>query len=135
MNWLRSTQPLVIPGIFFPAHMPAPVFAQSDGDDEQASPEAFTPTMEVRKLRPSAKSLADRYFFDTPVRLYRAGAGASYTGLKPAGRDLGSAIPAADRAIEQESPQAVEKVRADAAQERVREHLKSRMAAKNFGKK
>jgi hypothetical protein len=34
------------------------------------------------------------------VRLHRAGEGAPYTGLKPAGRDLGPAIPAADRALE-----------------------------------
>jgi hypothetical protein len=32
--------------------------------------------------------------------VHRAGEGAPYTGLKPAGRDLGPAIPAADRAIE-----------------------------------
>ena len=40
------------------------------------------------------------YFFETLVRLHRAGEGAPYTGLKPAGRDLGPAIPAADRALE-----------------------------------
>ncbi|MCL5743344.1 MAG: DUF6448 family protein, partial [Acidobacteria bacterium] len=39
------------------------------------------------------------YFFETLVRVHRAGEGAPYTGLKPAGRDLGPAIPAADKAI------------------------------------
>jgi hypothetical protein len=33
------------------------------------------------------------------VRIHRAGEGASFTGLKPAGRDLGPAIPAADQAL------------------------------------
>lgn len=43
--------------------------------------------------------MADRYFFETVVRLHRAGEGAPYTGLKPAGRDLGPAIPLADKAV------------------------------------
>ena len=33
------------------------------------------------------------------VRVHRAGEGAPFTGLKPAGRDLGPAIPAADEAV------------------------------------
>jgi hypothetical protein len=45
----------------------------------------------VRTLDLEAKALADRYFFETLVRLYRAGEGAAYKGLKPAGRDLGAA--------------------------------------------
>jgi len=44
--------------------------------------------------------MADTYFFETLVRMHRAGEGAPYTGLKPAGRDLGPAIPAADKALE-----------------------------------
>ena len=42
---------------------------------------------------------ADAYFFETLVRIHRVGEGAAYTGLKPAGRDLGPAIPAADLAL------------------------------------
>lgn len=41
----------------------------------------------------------NRYFFETLVRVHRTGEGAPYTGLKPAGRDLGPAIPAADLAL------------------------------------
>jgi len=67
--------------------------------DEAEIRGAFKETMSVRKLNPEAKALADRYFFETLVRIHRAGEGAPYTGLKPAGRDLGPAIPAADRAI------------------------------------
>ena len=36
-----------------------------------------------------SRELADRYFFETLVRIHRAGEGAVVTGLKPAGRDLG----------------------------------------------
>ena len=60
---------------------------------------AFAQSLKVRKLGPEAKALADRAFIETTVRLHRAGEGAAYTGLKPAGIDYGPAIPAADRAI------------------------------------
>jgi len=53
----------------------------------------------VRNLSEDAKELADNYFFETVVRVHRAGEGEPYTGLKPAGRDLGHIIPAADNAI------------------------------------
>jgi hypothetical protein len=66
--------------------------------DEAEITEAFQKALAVRKLNAEAKELADRYFFETLVRIHRAGEGAPYTGLKPAGRDLGPAIPAADKA-------------------------------------
>lgn len=69
-------------------------------EDEAEIRAAFNETMAVRKLSSQAQALADRYFFETLVRIHRAGEGAPYTGLKPAGRDLGPAIPAADKAIE-----------------------------------
>lgn len=61
---------------------------------------AFTRSRMVRVLGPEAKSLADRAFIETTVRLHRAGEGAPYTGLKPAGTDHGPAIRAAERAVE-----------------------------------
>ena len=61
----------------------------------------FEKVVAVRKLKnPEAGALAERYFFETVVRVHRAAEGASYTGLKPAGRDLGPAIPDADKAIQ-----------------------------------
>lgn len=61
--------------------------------------DAFKRTMSVRKLGPEAKALADASFFETLVRIHREGEGAPFTGLKPAGRDLGPALPAADKAL------------------------------------
>ena len=43
--------------------------------------------------------MADRYFFETVVRLHRAGEGADFTGLKPAGLSNGPVIPLAERAV------------------------------------
>ncbi|HEY6024003.1 MAG TPA: DUF6448 family protein [Pseudolabrys sp.] len=61
---------------------------------------AFAQSLKVRGLGPEARTLADRAFIETTVRLHRAGEGAGYTGLKPAGIDYGPAIPAAERAVE-----------------------------------
>lgn len=66
--------------------------------DEREIAAAFERTRAVRTLSPQARELADNWFFETLVRIHRAGEGAPYTGLKPAGRDLGPAIQAADQA-------------------------------------
>ncbi|HZD40652.1 MAG TPA: DUF6448 family protein, partial [Terriglobales bacterium] len=57
--------------------------------DEKEIRTAFQKTLAVRQLNPQARELADMYFFETLVRVHRAGEGAPYTGLKPPGRDLG----------------------------------------------
>ena len=67
--------------------------------DEQTIGEAFAQTVAVRRLGPEAKEMADRYFFETLVRIHRAGEGAPYTGLQPAGR-VEPVIARADRALE-----------------------------------
>lgn len=92
-------------------------------DDEPAIRRAFDHALAVRKLGPEAAHLADGYFFETVVRIHRAGEGASYTGLKPAGRDLGPAIPAADAALKAGSPQAVEALLVEAVRHRLREQF------------
>ena len=68
------------------------------GDDAEIRA-AFNHAVAVRRLGPDARELADRFFFETLVRLHRAGEGAPYTGLQPAGRDLGPAIRLADQAV------------------------------------
>jgi hypothetical protein len=67
--------------------------------DEAEIKEAFGRVRSVRALNPLAKDFADNYFFETLVRVHRAGEGAPYTGIKPAGLDLGPAIPAGDKAL------------------------------------
>ncbi len=60
---------------------------------------AFQKTLAVRKLGREASDLADKYFFETLVRLHREGEGAPYTGLKPAGT-VEPVVAASDKALE-----------------------------------
>lgn len=76
-----------------------PVLKWIQAEDETAIRSAFNQTLKVRQLSPDAAELADRYLFETLVRLHRAGEGAPYTGLKPAG-SAGPALTAADQALE-----------------------------------
>jgi hypothetical protein len=73
-------------------------------DKEKEIREAFDLAVAVRGKGPKEKELADRYFFETLARIHREGEGAPYTGLKPAGIDLGPAIPTADKALETGDP-------------------------------
>jgi hypothetical protein len=76
-----------------------PVLKWVKAEQEAEIREAFNRTLAVRKLGPDAKKLADNYFFETLVRLHRAGEGAPYTGLKPAG-EVEPPIAAADKSLE-----------------------------------
>ncbi len=100
--------------------------------DEAAIKEAFKRTIAVRELSSEAKELADMYFFETLVRIHRAGEGASYTGLKPAGRDLGPVIPAADKALAEGSLKALMGLLTDCVSEGVLEHFKHANEKKKF---
>jgi hypothetical protein len=101
-------------------------------NDEPEIRKAFGKTLAVRKLSSAAKELADVYFFETLVRVHRAGEGAPYTGLKPAGRDLGPAIPAGDRAIETGSVEPLLKLLTDEVRSGAAAHFKELSAKKNF---
>ncbi len=102
--------------------------------DEGEIKKAFEKTLAVRKLNPQAKELADMYFFETLVRTHRAGEGAPYTGLKPVGRDLGPAIPAADRAIVDGKLEPLYKLLTDKIHDGLHEKFKEVMKKKSFQK-
>lgn len=102
--------------------------------DEGEVKKAFQKTLGVRKLNPQAKELADMYFFETLVRIHRAGEGAPYTGLKPAGRDLGPGVPAADQALESSKVEPLLKLLTESMQTGIREQFKQVTAKKKFGK-
>jgi hypothetical protein len=74
-----------------------PVLAWVRASDEAEIKAAFARALAVRKLGPEPRALAETWFFETLVRIHRAGEGAPYTGLKPAGHALTPALVAADR--------------------------------------
>jgi hypothetical protein len=111
---------------------PALVLIWVQEKDEPEIRKAFEQTLAVRGLSPQARELADRFFFETLVRVHRAGEGAPFTGLKPEGRDLGPAIPAADEAVRVGSVESVRHLLTAAVQERLRHRFGEVMATKTF---
>ena len=103
-------------------------YVHADGEGEVRA--AFDAAQKVRALGPEARELADRWFFETVVRVHRAGEGAPFTGLKPAGLDVGPVIPVAERALERGSPTELVAVLADEAREQADRRLRRAMALK-----
>ncbi len=76
-----------------------PVLKWVHADGEAEVRAAFARTLAVRGLSPEAAELADTYFYETLVRIHRAGEGETFTRLKPA-EAVDPGIEAADRALE-----------------------------------
>ena len=75
-----------------------PILKWISAEDEKAVRAAYDQAQVVRKQSTEAKALADMYFFETLVRIHRAGEGAPYTGLKP-GTAVDPAVALADQAL------------------------------------
>ena len=95
---------------------------------------AFDQAVAARASGPAAKAVADRYLVETAVRLHRAGEGAPYTGLQPAGMDFGPAIPAAERALTTGDAQALEALLAEEVGHAIRERLAEAAAKQSASK-
>lgn len=80
-------------------------FVPEDGEAEVRV--VFDRVQPARGLGEAAREVADLLFFETVVRLHRAGEGAPYTGLKPSGLDVGPVIPLAEKAVESGSAREV----------------------------
>lgn len=68
--------------------------------NEKEIKDVFDQMMKVRGLSTDAKELSERYFFETLVRIHRAGEGVPYTGVKPSGTPIDEKVLAADKSIE-----------------------------------
>lgn len=68
-------------------------------ENEAQIRDAFAKTLAVRELGKEAEQLSDQWFFETLVRVHRAGEGEPFTGLKPAGH-VDPGLAAADAALE-----------------------------------
>ncbi len=103
--------------------------------DESEVQDLFKKVLAVRSKKDAeASALADTYFFETVIRVHRAGEGASYTGLKPAGRDLGPAIPAADEALEKGSLKELDILLTGAVSAGLKTHFEDALHKRSFKK-
>lgn len=100
-----------------------PVLKWVSKDREKEVREAFAAALKVRTLSDEARQLADTHFFETLVRVHRAGEGVAFTGLKPAGT-IDPGFVAADKALAEGS---FTELSADIAQS-VEEGLRERFA-------
>lgn len=100
--------------------------------DEAAIKQAFQQTLEVRTLTREARNLADRCFFETLVRLHRAGEGEPFTGIEPAGTDLGPIIPTAEGALQKNAVGPLLRLFSTAATAEIQTRFKDVIAKKSF---
>ena len=102
-------------------------------EDEREIRTLFDQVEAVRAQGESARALADRYFFESLVRIHRAGEGAPYTGLKPAGA-AEPVIAASDRALDRgKIDTLVDKITSHIA-EGIRQRFQTTLAAKQHAK-
>jgi len=99
-------------------------------DDEKEIRIAFKKTLAVRAKGVEAKELADMYFFETLVRIHRAGEGAPYTGLKP-GEAVDPAVALADKALEEGSVEKLINILSSAMADGIRERFQNARETRN----
>jgi hypothetical protein len=103
-------------------------YVKPDGEPEVLA--AFDRAVAAHDGNRAANELADLYFYETVVRVHRAGEGAPYTGLKPAGLGFGPVVPVAERAVESGSPDELVDLLTDKVRREVRARFDRAMALK-----
>lgn len=111
-----------------------PVLTWIKKEHEEEITATFKKTLAVRKQGKEAKELADMYFFETLVRIHRAGEGAPYTGLKP-GEAVEPSVAEADKALETGSADNLIKYVTDAVAKGIRERFNRTKDAKKSADK
>lgn len=101
-------------------------------NDEADIRSAFQKARNVRKAGGEAKELADLYFFETLVRIHRAGEGAGYTGLKPAGL-VEPPVAAANKAIETGKLQPLAALITERMEKGLHQHFDAMIAKRKYG--
>ena len=100
-----------------------PVLKWVPKDQETVIRDAFKMTLAVRTKGTDARDLADMYFFETLIRVHRAGEGEPYTGIKPAGTEQDPVLTASDKALDTGSVDALVKMVTDAVGAGIRERF------------
>jgi hypothetical protein len=101
-------------------------------EDEPEIRAAFDRTLRVRATSAEARDMAELWFFETLVRVHRAGEGAPYTGLKPAGWQPPALITAADESLVSGDVDALAARVAEHVARALRERHARAMALKDF---
>ena len=93
---------------------------------KEAEPElktAFEKAVSERAKGEQEKAKADEEFFSLLVKLHRHGEGADFSGVKPAGTDLGPAVTGADKALENGSADSLVQLLTEEVNKGVRERF------------
>ena len=91
---------------------------------------AFARALAARGKGPEVRALADEYFFENLVRIHRAGEGAPYTGILPAGTPVEPAIALADLSLDSGNADKLVKGVAHHVDDGIRERFARVVAAK-----
>lgn len=100
-----------------------PVLKWVRPEDEREIGAAFVRTIAVRAAGREARELADTWFFETLVRIHRAGEGAPYTGLEPAGTPIELSIALTDKALAAGDPAELIRVVSSSVADGIRERI------------
>jgi hypothetical protein len=107
-----------------------PILKWVSKSSEKEIRDVFGLTLKVRAQSEDARKLADMHFFETLVRVHRAGEGEPFTGIKPAGA-IDPGFLAADKALRDGS---IDEVAAELAKS-VQDGLRKRFASVMENKK
>jgi hypothetical protein len=101
-------------------------------ENETEVREAFSLVMKVRKSGADARNLADKYFFETVVRLHRSGEGVPFTGVKSSGTPIDEKVLAADQSIEKGNLSPLKDLVPEEMLPELQERFNKAMSLKNF---
>lgn len=99
--------------------------------DEKEITVAFNKAL-AERVKDGKREASDREFFETLVRVHRAGEGAPFTGIKPAGEELNPAVVAADRSLENGKIDGVSSLLEKTMNEKLNHYFSRVNATKNF---
>lgn len=108
-----------------------PVLKWIKPESEVEVSEVFKKALAVRGKGPEAQALADKYFFETLVRIHRAGEGAPYTGLKA--EEIEPPVAAADKALEIGKVEDLVKMVTQKVTDGIRDRFKDTLEKKHAG--
>jgi hypothetical protein len=100
------------------------------GEDEVRA--AFDKVQRVRAAGGEAREVADQWFLETMVRVHRAGEGAGFRGIKPAGEGVTPQVAAADEALERGSIEPLRGLVDDDRWEELERRFDAAVALKGF---